>query len=71
MNEKKPKRCIDAVFKCCYRCPYGVVINPSCVETFDDFSDCCYDTSCMFGFENDKLTPKELKEFNKFIKNMR
>lgn len=68
MNDK-PKRCIDAVLKCCDRCPYGVITYPDFVATYEDLNDCCYYTSCVFGFENDKPTPKELEEFNHYKKN--
>ena len=64
MNEEKPKRCIDAVLKRCDSCPYGFVIYPSWVETYEDLDGCCYDTCCIYGYENYIPTPEEEKAFD-------
>lgn len=70
MNEKS-KRCIDAVLKRCESCPYGVIDYPDWVETYDDLIVCCYDTICMYGYENDIPTLEEVKAFVDFIERIR
>lgn len=70
MNEK-PKRCIDAVLKRCESCPFGVVEYPEWVETYEDLAGCCYETSCIYDFENDVPTQEELKNFGNFLKSIR
>lgn len=68
---EKPMRCIDAVLKRCESCPYGVIDYPDWVETYEDLSGCCYDTSCMYGYENDIPTPEEEKAFADFVERIR
>lgn len=70
-----PSRCIDPVMKYCLGCPYGHNIYPSWVENYEDLCDCCFDTICSLGYDKgrpeDEPTDKELREFEKFLKNLR
>lgn len=45
----EPVRCIDSVMKCCQYCKYGYIEYP-------DYPDTEYfNTSCMYGLEEDSL----------------
>ena len=64
MQENKPKRCLDPIFKLCQDCRYGWVKYPGWIETRDDLEGCSFDCGCMYGLEKDEPTEEELKEFN-------
>ena len=61
--EQKPTRCIDPVMKYCQECRWGYVHYPEWVETKEDLAGCTFESGCTLGFENDKPTEQELKEF--------
>lgn len=71
MNEQKPTRCIDPVIKYCQECKYGWIKYPDWVETYEDTLDCCFESGCMYGLENDEPTEEELKEFEEWYKGVR
>ena len=60
----KPTRCIDPVIKYCQGCQYGWVKYPDWVETYEDLDGCCFESGCIYGFENTEPTEEELKEFD-------
>ena len=63
----KPTRCIDPVIKYCQGCQYGWVKYPDWVETYEDLDGCCFESGCMYGFENTEPTEEELKEFDEWM----
>lgn len=70
----KPDRCIDPVIKYCQECPYGHIVYPEWVETYEDSLDCCFKTFCTLGYDKGRLedepTEQELKEFEEFAENL-
>ena len=68
----KPTRCIDPLIKYCQECPYGLVIFPAWVETCEDAAGCCFDTRCMYGYDQgrpeDEPTAEEFAEFEDWMK---
>ena len=73
MNKELPTRCIDPVLKYCQDCQYGTCIYPDWVETYEDLEGCCFETKCMFGFDEgrpeDEPTTEELEEFENWWRN--
>lgn len=71
-NNIKPTRCIDPIMKFCQDCPYGHIIIPDWVETADDLEGCCFETTCMYGFDKgrpeDEPTEEEWKEFDEWYR---
>lgn len=67
MNNSTPTRCIDPVIKYCQGCRWGIVTYPSWVETYEDTEGCCFEISCMLGYDQgrpeDEPTEEELKEW--------
>lgn len=65
MEQNKPTRCIDPVMKYCQECLYGWV------ETAEDLDGCCFESGCMYGFDQgrpeDEPTEEELKEFEEWF----
>lgn len=74
MSDKIPTRCIDPVIKYCQECEWGHNIYPSWVETIEDLEWCCFETSCILGFDKgrpeDEPTEDELKEFETLVKKL-
>lgn len=72
---EKPTRCIDPVIKFCQECPYGWVKYPGWVETYEDTLDCCFESGCIYGFDQgrpeDEPTEEELKEFEEWYNSSR
>lgn len=70
-----PSRCIDPIIKDCENCRYGNVVYPDWVETYEDLAGCCYETSCLLGYDRgrpeDEPTEDELKNFAKYLEKIR
>lgn len=65
---KLPKRCIDAVFKYCQGCKYGVIVYPEWVETHEDLEGCCFETYCSLGLENTEPTKREIAHVKRYFR---
>lgn len=69
-----PSRCVDPIIKNCGKCRYGHTVYPECVETYEDLAGCCYDTSCILGYDKgrpeDEPTEAEMKDFDEWCKKM-
>lgn len=63
MENNRPVRCIDPVFKYCQECKYGFVKYPDWVETYEDTLGCSFGSGCVYGLENTVPTPEEKYEF--------
>lgn len=50
-DNTKPTQCIDPEMKFCQECECGVCIYPEDVEISEDLEGCCFDTSCIYGFD--------------------
>lgn len=68
----RPSRCVDPIIKDCKNCRYGHVEYPEWVETYEDLAGCCYETSCILGYDcgriEDEPTEDEIKKFDEWYK---
>lgn len=69
-----PSRCVDPIIKNCANCRYGHVEYPEWIETHEDLAGCCYDTSCLLGYDKGRLedepTEDEMEKFDEWCKKM-
>ena len=71
-KNSKPTRCIDPVVKYCQGCEWGHIHYPEWIETADDLSGCCFETTCILGYDQgrpeDEPTTEELMEFDEMVR---
>lgn len=53
-SNMEPIQCIDSEMKFCQECEYGCIAYPDWVETSSDLKECCFNTFCMYGFDNEE-----------------
>lgn len=53
-DNKEPTQCVDPEMHFCQECEYGCIVYPDWVETSSDLEGCCFNTFCMYGFDNEE-----------------